>query len=173
MLEAARNVRTSHPRQADALLANATGDLHAAVADLRHAVEGLRPAALDALGLVPDLEQRLRALDASTAADLSLQVPAALPARPAAVEVAAYRIALEGVANTVRHAHAPHCTVRLDPIDDVLHVQVRDDGRGLPQPLRLGTGLLSVRERAAALGGQADVRAGEPGTVLDVRLPLP
>lgn len=172
-LEAARNVRDADPCRADALLANATADLHAAVADLRHAVEGLRPAALDDLGLVPTLEQRLRGLAASTAADLSLQVPAALPALPAAVEVAAYRIALEGVANAVRHAHAPHCTVRIEAIGDVLHLQVRDDGRGLPQPLRLGTGLLSVRERATALGGHADVRPGEPGTVLDVRLPLP
>lgn len=172
-LEAARNVRPSDPTQADALLVTATADLHAAVADLRHAVEGLRPAALDDLGLVPAVEQRLRALAASTAADLSLHVPAALPALPAAVEVAAYRIALEGVANTVRHAAAPRCSVRLEVVDGVLHLQVRDDGRGLPQPLRLGTGLLSVRERAAALGGQADVRAGDPGTVLDVRLPLP
>jgi two-component system NarL family sensor kinase len=73
----------------------------------------------------------------------------------------------------MRHAHAQHCTVRLEVIDDVLYLQVRDDGRGLPQPLRLGTGLLSVRERAAALGGQAELRAGDPGTVLDVRLPLP
>ncbi len=49
---------------------------------------------------------------------------------------------------------------------------MRDDGRGLPQPLRLGTGLLSVRERAGALGGRTELRAANPGTVLDVTLPL-
>ena len=172
-LEAARNVRTSDPRRAEALLVGATADLHTAVADLRHAVEALRPPALDDLGLVPALEQRLRALAATTAVDLSLHVPAPLPALPAAVEVAAYRITLEGVANALRHAGAAHCTVRLEVAGGALHLQVRDDGRGLPQPLRLGTGLLSVRERAAALGGSADVRTGAPGTVLDVRLPLP
>jgi signal transduction histidine kinase len=171
-LEAACNVRATDPDAADVLLASATGDLHDAVADLRHAVEGLRPAALDDLGLVPALEQRLRALESSSAVTLSLDVPAPLPPLAAAVEVAAYRIALEGVANALRHAHATRCDVRLEVSGDALKVHVRDDGRGLPQPLRLGAGLLSVRERATALGGRAEARREAPGSALDVVLPL-
>ena len=83
------------------------------VVDVRRLVEGLRPPALDELGLAGACAQAVERLTAG--ADLAASVHASddLPALPAAVEVAAYRIVVEAVTNTVRHARARHCQVSL------------------------------------------------------------
>ena len=91
---------------------------------------------------------------------------------PAAVEVAAYRIALEAVTNAVRHSHARACTVALRRQDGHLHVRVEDDGQGLAATRPAGVGLVSMRERAEELGGTCTVTSTEGGTVVDVLLPL-
>jgi signal transduction histidine kinase len=95
------------------------------------------------------------------------------------VEVACYRIAQEALTNVVRHAEASTCTVSLD-IDEagVLCVEVRDDGRGIPDlqensSVRAGVGLTSMRERASELGGSLVVGPlPEGGTRVRATLPL-
>jgi two-component system NarL family sensor kinase len=92
---------------------------------------------------------------------------------PAAVEVAAYRIATEALTNVVRHARARSCEVRLS-LDGGLVVEVSDDGIGVPSDRRPGVGLHSMRERAEELGGECTVGAfGTGGTRVLARLPLP
>ena len=92
---------------------------------------------------------------------------------PAAVEVAAYRIIEEALTNVARHAHARTCAVRLT-LTDALEVEIVDDGIGLPTVRRAGVGLLSIRERAAELGGACALEVlGESGTRVYARLPLP
>lgn len=171
-LEAARNLTTIRPGDVAPLLDGATQELHSALADLRRLVEGLRPPALDDLGLNAALEQRARALAVGSGICIRLEVSADLPALAAAVEVAVYRIVVEGLTNAARHAGARHCVARLTEADAVLTIEVRDDGRGVPSPLRLATGLLSVRERAEALGGSAELRPGPRGAVLHAVIPL-
>jgi signal transduction histidine kinase len=77
---------------------------------------------------------------------------------PAAVEVAAYRIATEAMTNTARHANATSCTISctLDEATGILHLEVEDDGTGAP-PERTGTGLVSMHDRAEELGGSCVV----------------
>lgn len=168
-LEAARNLAADGPVEVVGLLDTTASDLQSALRDLRHAVEGLRPPALDDRGLGGALRDRLAVLVAA-GVDVDLQGADDLPSLPAAVEVAAYRIVLEGVSNVVRHARARRCDVRLSLHADVLDVRVRDDGCGPPQPLRLGTGLVSVRERAEALGGRAQLVPADGGSLLHVTL---
>jgi signal transduction histidine kinase len=115
--------------------------------------------------------------EAVTARDGGLKVtvsgPAELDALPAAVEVAAYRIVMEAVTNTVRHAHAHNCGISID-LGDWLTIRVVDDGVGLtrkavPAP---GVGLASMAERAAELGGTFDAAAAPGvGTVITAVLP--
>ena len=95
-----------------------------------------------------------------------------MPPLPAAVEVAAYRIAVEAMTNAVRHAGARSCRVSV-VAGSQLTIEVTDDGHGLPAAPRAGTGLESMRERAAELGGDVAVepRAGG-GTRILARLPL-
>jgi signal transduction histidine kinase len=95
-----------------------------------------------------------------------------MPTLPAAVEVAAYRIALEAVTNAARHADARTCTLRIS-LDRDLELEVTDDGRGVPSDYRAGVGLASMRERAAELGGTFRVEpAPGHGTRVLASLPL-
>ena len=83
----------------------------------------------------------------------------------------ARRIVLSGAAPP-RHAQARTCRVRLW-LDEAVCLEVRDDGGGLPASRHRGAGLLSMRERAAELGGTCQVAPAPPGgTRVLVRLPL-
>ncbi|HEX5014869.1 MAG TPA: histidine kinase, partial [Candidatus Limnocylindrales bacterium] len=121
------------PEYAAALVEEARTGVRAAVTDIRRMARDLRPPALDALGLEGALREQAAGL-ASQAGDapvIIVDVPAPLPNLPPAVEVAAYRIAVEALLNVVRHAAASHCEVRLAIGDDQLEVDIIDDGRGL------------------------------------------
>jgi two-component system, NarL family, sensor kinase len=158
---------------AEPLLTQVQAETEGLLADVRRIAHDLRPAALDELGLVGALRQRDEALtDASGGAPVVRVEVDGLPALPAAVEVAAWRIATEALTNTVRHASASRCTVRL-VADDCLRLEVTDDGRGLPSVITPGLGLSSMAERAAELGGTCVVESGpSAGTVVRAELPL-
>jgi two-component system, NarL family, sensor kinase len=99
-------------------------------------------------------------------------VPLPLPPLPAAVEVAAYRIAVEAMTNASRHAPGAAIEVSLS-VNGCLELQVADAGTGLPPGFRAGVGLRSMRERAAELGGECVLNPRDPhGTVVQASLPL-
>lgn len=167
---AVRELMGSDPAAADRLLQEMAAHAQGAVADIRRVVYGLRPPALDDLGLVSALREqaaRCGRLDL----EITFQAPETLPALPAAVEVAAYRIAQEALTNVVNHAHARHCVVRLS-LGDALTVDIRDDGMGFTPNGRSGVGLRSMRERCAELGGDFTL-ASAPGRGTHVRAQLP
>jgi signal transduction histidine kinase len=95
-----------------------------------------------------------------------------MPPLPAAVEVAAFRIAQEALTNVARHACARNASVTIT-VAGTLRLEIRDDGRGLPGAIRSGVGLTSMRERAAELGGSFELGAAPGGgTLVTVQLPL-
>lgn len=143
-----------------------------ALADIRRIAYDLRPPALDELGLVGALKAHVTSHNQVQGLQITLEAPENPPPLPAAVEVAAYRIALEAMNNVSRHAEAHHCYVRLSLPDD-LCLEILDDGRGLPSEVRAGVGLISMRERAAELGGKCTAEAlPQGGTGITARLPL-
>jgi len=146
-------------------------DLRATMLDVRRVVEGLRPPALDELGLRGAVEQAVSRLTA--AASLRTEVTVSVPERlPAAVEVAAYRIVTEAVTNVVRHAEASECHVDIATAGSSLAILVADDGHGLdPTSAYVGHGLSTMRERAEELGGSLTIRSAEH-TTLSATLPL-
>ena len=93
-----------------------------------------------------------------------------LPDLPAAVEVAAYRIVTEALANVARHSTSPSAIVRLDLSDDALRLEVTDTGRG--DAWRPGVGMSSMRERASELGGTLEAGPGPDGGRVAALLPL-
>jgi microsomal dipeptidase-like Zn-dependent dipeptidase len=117
------------PQAAAQLLTELKAQSQEAIADIRRIVYDLRPPALDDLGLVNALREQAAHYAASDL-QITVDAPDCLPALPAAVEVAAYRIVQEALTNVVRHAQARACVVRLR-VDDALHIQVCDDGRGV------------------------------------------
>ncbi len=139
------------------------------IVDVRRIVHELRPAALDELGLIGALED----LALTPGAGPRIRVEATtLPDLPAAVEVAAYRIAQEALTNAVRHSGAAAVSIAVSVADGWLRVQVRDDGHGLPTPLVEGVGSASMRERAAEVGGRFwRGPASGSGTIVRAELP--
>jgi signal transduction histidine kinase len=178
-IDAVRRLMRQDPDAAEELLLDLKADAQDAVTDIRRLVYGLRPPALDDLGLLGALRESA-AQYSPKGLSVSVEAPERLPPLSAAVEVAAYRIAQEALTNVVRHAEASTCTVSL-AIDEasVLRLEVRDDGRGIPDQqenssVRTGVGLTSMRERVSELGGSLVVEPlPEGGTLVCASLPLP
>jgi len=157
----ARSLYPRDPAAADALLADLEVEMEAALTDVRRLVYNLRPPALDELGLAGAIREAAAQYgawrtpnnsDKAERLDISVHAPELLLSLPAAVEVAAYRIAQEALTNVVRHAEARTCVIRLS-LGEAVELEISDDGVGLPEDRRAGVGLTSMRERAAELGG--------------------
>lgn len=144
-----------------ALVDHLIGDSQTMVAEIRELVQGLRPLALDELGLVAAVRAQAAHYETGRLR-VAVDAPDRLPPLPAAVEVAAYRIIQEAFANVVRHAEARSCTIRISLAGD-LQIEIQDDGIGLLSERRAGLGLGSMRERAEEIGGQCRIEAGGPG----------
>ncbi|AWT41006.1 two-component sensor histidine kinase [Streptomyces actuosus] len=143
--------------------------LRSTVVDLRTVVQGLRPAVLDQLGLRGALRELLAGYDTPACHS---SIDGACHGLPAAVEVAAYAIAAEAVANAVRHSAAGRLELTAHVEDTVLILSIRDNGRGIPPRHRPGVGLRSMGERAAEVGGRLEVTTA-PGEGTLVRATLP
>jgi two-component system, NarL family, sensor kinase len=147
--------------------------LSAIAADLRALVDDMRPPALDQLGLVGAI--RLHAESLSSGRGLAIGVIDSIGDRslPAAVEVAAYRIASEAIANVARHSGANRCRVTVGCQGARLEIAIDDDGHGELIEREGGVGLESMQERAASLGGVCEwtARRGE-GVRVWCTLPL-
>lgn len=171
-LDTASNLLFRDPEAVRGLLQDLKTQAQAAIGDIRHLVYDLRPPILDELGLTGALREQVShyQLDGTRVA---LDVPDVLPPLPAAVEVAAYRIVLEALANVVRHAQTHRCAIHLAVSGDVLTVEVRDDGVGLAPDYHAGIGMTATRERAAELGGSVTVESiPTGGTCVLALLPL-
>lgn len=170
-LAAAEQAVDADPERAKELIGASRTNLREAVAEVRRLVHGLRPPALDDLGLLAAIEHQG---DQLRAAGLEVTVDAeGLDALPAAVEVATYRIVAESLTNVARHAQARAVGVRLRRDDGALIMEVTDDGIGISSERTAGVGLLSLRERAAELGGEATIECPSGGgTIVRAVLPL-
>ncbi|CAN5858368.1 hypothetical protein BH23ACT12_BH23ACT12_15160 [soil metagenome] len=149
-------------------------DSRQAIVDVRRLVDNLRPPALDELGLVGALrqsaEQTVRRADGEVV-EVAIEVPEPLPPLPAAIEVAAFRIATEAVNNVVRHSRASRAVVLLRH-GKSLEIEVVDDGPQTNGAWKSGVGLQAMRERAAELGGTCEAGPTPTGARVYVSLPL-
>jgi signal transduction histidine kinase len=142
---------------------------------------GLRPSALDDLGLAPAL--RMHAERTLNPADMQLEIDARdLTSRlPPEIETALFRTFQEALSNVVRHAEASRVRVRLAVRNGAFEGEITDDGQGFNVEIiradgdgPRGLGLLGMRERVALCGGTLEIfsRPGA-GTRLRIRVPLP
>jgi two-component system, NarL family, sensor kinase len=102
---------------------------------------------------------------------VTVEAPADLPRLPAAVEVAAYRIATEAVTNSGRHSGTDLAWVCIELGDDCLTVTVRDPGP-MTEAWTPGVGISSMRERAAEVGGTLQITGDKTGSQIHAILPL-
>ena len=182
-MAAVRELLRPRPEKAEGIVDDIIRQNERTVAEIRRLVHGLRPPALDELGLTEAVRDFVRHTSGGGLGDggLEIKIEASqddLPNLPAAVEANAYRIVLEALSNASRHAQARHCTVKFQLISEdaariALAIQIQDDGTGLPPGYRAGVGLRSMRERAEELGGRFKLGPAQPhGTQIDVWLPL-
>ncbi len=170
--DAAANTAASQPSESAALLATVRTDLRTAVNEVRRLVDDLRPVAVDDLGLVAALEVRAaQAVRRADGAPLEVRVETDLDGPlPAALEVAAYRIATEALTNIVRHSTATRARIRVGVRGGALEVEVLDDGS--MQLWGSGVGTDSMRERAEELGGTCERGPGPSGGHVRAVIPI-
>ena len=170
--DTARELVYDDPQLAEQLLAEFVNQTQAMVSEIRRIVHGLRPPALDDVGLYGALELLVNGFSVPTL-QTAVQLPATRPILSAAMEVAVYRIVQEALTNISKHAYAHTATVTLEAEDDRLILTICDDGVGLPSQPEMGMGLHSMRERAEELGGTLTVRANTPtGSCIFAQFPL-
>jgi len=131
-----------------------------AVADslkrLRRLIFELYPQVLDSEGLIATIHVHLEELAKEPEAPQFDLHAGGIAEPPRTVGTTAYRIAREAIANAVKHGEATHVSIRLEPRDGGLFLQVEDDGRGFDveaSPPSGHLGLASIRERAELAGG--------------------
>lgn len=147
-------------------LDEAAAEARAALEELRRLARGIHPAIVSEGGLAAALESLAERSPVPTA------VAGAMPdGLPASVEVTAYYVVAEALANVAKHARATRAEVRVGPVDGAVYVEVADDGVGGAVAGR-GSGLAGLADRVSALGGaiEVDSPAGK-GTRLRVEIP--
>lgn len=144
-----------------------SGGLIDALDELRETARGIHPAILVEGGLSPAL--KLLARRSAIPVRLTLGAEPRLPER---LEASAYYFVSEALTNAAKHSHATLITVTTGITDDVLRVEVHDNGQG-GADFTLGTGLLGLRDRVEALGGRLSLDSPRgAGTTLIAEFPL-
>lgn len=170
-LEAALDSLDGDTETARALLQETMSESQMVIAEIRRLVYGLRPPALDQLGLLTAVREQATQYQYK-GLQITVLAPDTLPTLPAAVEVAAYRIIQEALTNVARHALAKTCTVSLT-LAKCLEIEICDDGIGFAPSQRAGVGLSSMRERAEEIGGRCVIKPGtNGGTCVIAQLPI-
>lgn len=177
-LRAARTI--DDPAEKDAVLEEVRRELAEAADGLRRYAQGLRPPALDELGLGAAIEAHVRQVADASPIPIEARTEdvGRLDSREA--ELALYRIVQEAISNALRHSRSRLIRVTVERADDAVAATVSDDGVGFDARRLLsggehekrGLGLFGMRERAAYVGGTVEVES-EPGAGTTVRVRVP
>lgn len=170
-VDALRNRSADPALDLDAELVNLRDGIQDAIVDVRRVIEGLRPPALDEVGIAVALEQLAASFESPDGLVVDVHV-VTLPTLPAAVESALYRVAQEALTNVARHARAAQARLTVTVKGDQVCLEVIDDGTGHVLAHTAGVGLTSMRERVEEISGSFRI-AGRPGLGTTVRALFP
>jgi signal transduction histidine kinase len=163
----AESIAPADLEEARRTIGRVAGELSGVTEDLREIARGIHPAILSEGGLGPAL--RTLARRSAIPIVFGVVVDRRLP-EP--IEVAAYYVVSEALANATKHANASRVDIEAIARDSSLHLSIRDDGVGGAELAR-GSGLVGLRDRVEALGGSIDVASPvDGGTAVVVALPL-
>ncbi|MEX2570458.1 MAG: sensor histidine kinase [Gemmatimonadota bacterium] len=165
------------PEIREATLDDFRTEIGEALERIRRFARGLRPPALDELGLVPALESHVRGLSESVGVAIRVEADPIEEMLTHQAELALYRIAQEALSNAVRHGEPEGVVVRIKREPRAVVLTVTDDGAGFSmEEVRdsdeRGLGLFGMQERAGYVGGNVRIRS-EPGKGTEVRAAIP
>jgi signal transduction histidine kinase len=172
-LAAARTQFKAHPKQAYQSLVEAEQVAGLAQQELTTLLAALRPVALTASTFLEAVEEQCQAWSSRTGIHLEVRAEG-LPALPAAIEEALFRVIQEALTNIARHSGATQAHLRLAGEEQTLALTVLDNGQGFATSVRAdGIGLQSMQERIAAVGGILEIQSTPAGTCVQARVPIP
>lgn len=166
-----REALRSRLNDAAALLESTSGAIENVMSELR-------PPMLDDYGLLPALQWYASEFSNRTGVQTTVGGDEGIGRLPQASEIALFRIAQEALNNVAKHAHATHVNIALERSGSHFTMSISDDGIGLetaptsPSRRRAGLGMVTMRERTQAVGGQFEIGAASGhGTQITVRIP--
>jgi PAS domain S-box-containing protein len=171
---------------------NLDDDLTAAVADsvslVEEASRGIRtmsyllhPPLLDEAGLASPLQWFVEGFSERSGIQVELKISQSFGRLPREMELTFFRLVQEALTNVHRHSGSPTAQVELNRSEAEVTLQICDQGKGISEPkpnqssgesYKIGVGIRGMRERVHQLGGTMEFRSGNPGTILQVTLPL-
>lgn len=166
--------RRSTDAAVHARVVEATQTLQQALDASQRIMLSLRPAILDE-GLIPALQWLVDGFRKRTEADVSFRCEKESLDLTPEIQSVAFSVVREGLTNVVKHANATRVRVEVSDREDVLTVEVTDNGVGLSaKALTKVTsfGILGLRERAQSVGGWLDVSSGDGGVSVILTVPL-
>jgi PAS domain S-box-containing protein len=174
--------RLRHPEaNGEASVFAQCGDLlEKAIAETRTLSYLLHPPLLDEAGFCSAAGWFVDGFSQRSGIPVNLSIPPDFPRFSNAVELALFRTLQEGLTNIHRHSQSTSAEIHLQLDAENVVLEVQDHGRGIPGPImaqlqngetQSGVGLAGMRERVRELGGQFEIQANDPGTLIRVTLP--
>ena len=166
------------PRSLQLKIANTHRLVEKSVETVHQFARELRPGVLDDLGLIPALHAHLKEFMEKTGIRASLKVFAGIENSASPIRTAIYRITQEALVNVVRHAHASHVEVSVQELNQMIRLEITDDGEGfevatISDPrTNKRLGLVGMKERAEMIGGIFTLESS-PGSFTTVRVEIP
>ncbi len=172
---AIHRVTENQPQEAEDPMKYVLALAEAALAEMRALIFELRPESLEQQGLVTAFRKQAEALCARHKIDVRIDFDAREPNLPIQLKEALYRVALEAIQNTIKHAQATRVDLSLQQTAETVHLEVRDNGLGFDAGREYvgHYGLHTMRERVVKYGGEVaiDSKLGE-GTCVKVWVPI-
>jgi signal transduction histidine kinase len=166
------------PRELKARIARTQRLVEKSVRTVHQFARELRPAALDHLGLIPELQNYMERLSARKKLMMNLTAFAGIEALETAKRIVLYRVAQEALTNVARHAQASTVNMIISEIPGAIRMEVNDDGKSFQVLRTLSSrrhkrlGLIGMRERVEMVGGTLEIESA-PGQGTSVRVEIP
>jgi len=143
---------------------------------VRRIIYDLRPMALDDLGLIPTLRKYLsQVTDFENGAKIHFQSSGREQRFHTNIEVAVFRLVQESVSNAMKHGQSKDIWVKLEWLNDIINIVVKDDGIGfdVKEVRDKSFGLIGMRERITLLKGTMKINSNPGvGTTILFQIPL-
>jgi signal transduction histidine kinase len=157
---------TQHGTALTTRLQNVRTMTEKALASMRRISHELMPPQLESFGLLQTLESTAAEINKLDQLHVEISAPENFPRSSLAIELGLYRVCMELINNTIRHAQASRICIQLQQVQDSLRLDYRDNGKGLPEGnSKKGIGQRSIETRVHSMGGNLTMKNHEEGGI--------